>query len=210
LNTESSIRPYRDADRDAVYGICLDTSEAGQGGRGLYSSDELVPDIFAGPYLALEPRHAYVLDDGNGLAVGYIIGTADTAAFAAAYRDRWLPGLRARYREPAGALATREDERLAAMFHPERMLRPELARYPAHLHINLLAGHRGAGHGRAMIDTFLRSVAADGAAWCHLGVRNANTAARAFYDRLGWRPIEVRDPGHGTFLGRPTTLGPRR
>jgi ribosomal protein S18 acetylase RimI-like enzyme len=205
-NAEPFIRPYRDGDRDAVYGICLDTSEAGQGGRGLYSSDELVPDIYAGPYLALEPRHAYVLDDGAGRAVGYVIGTANTQAFVAAYQERWLPLLRARYRPPPAVLVTREDERLSAMFHPERMLRPELVSYPAHLHINLLVGYRGAGHGRAMIDTVLRSVAADGAAWCYLGVSNANTAARAFYDRLGWRPLEMRDPGRGTIMVRSTTV----
>jgi hypothetical protein len=29
-----------------------------------------VPDIVAGPYLFLEPRHAYVLDNGER-AVGY-------------------------------------------------------------------------------------------------------------------------------------------
>jgi ribosomal protein S18 acetylase RimI-like enzyme len=203
-NATPFIRRYRDGDWDAVYGICLETAEAGQGGRGLYSSDELVPDIFAGPYLVLQRQHAYVLDDGHGQAVGYVIGTADTEAFVAAYRDQWLPRLRARYRPPPAVLVTREDHRLAAMFNPERMLRPEFAEHPAHLHINLLADHRGAGHGRTLIETQLRSLAADGAASCHLGVRDINTAARAFYDRLGWRSLEVRDPGQGIFLVKPT------
>jgi ribosomal protein S18 acetylase RimI-like enzyme len=30
----------------------------------------------------------------------------------------------------------------------------------------------------------------------------ANTAARAFYDRVGFHEIEVPDPGRLTFLGR--------
>jgi ribosomal protein S18 acetylase RimI-like enzyme len=205
MKPEPSIRRYRDDDQDAVYGICLDTSEAGQGGRGLYSSDELVPDIYAGPYLALEPRHAYVLDDGAGRAVGYVIGAADTEAFVAAYREQWLPHLRAKYGGPPQAQVTLEDQRLTSMFRPERMLRPEFAEHPAHLHINLLAGYRGAGHGRALIETFLASVAADGVASCHLGVRDVNTAARAFYARLGWRPLEVCDPGTGIFLVKSTT-----
>ena len=204
LNAGPSVRRYRAGDRDAVYGICVDTAEAGQGGRGLYSTDDLVPDIFAGPYLALEPRHANVLDDGAGRAAGYVIGTADTRAFIAAYRDQWLPLLRARYNPPPAVPVTRQDQRLVAMFNPERMMRPEFAEHPAHLHINLRADCRGAGHGRALIETFLSSVAADGAASCHLGVRAANTAARAFYARLGWRPLEVREAGHGLFLVKST------
>jgi ribosomal protein S18 acetylase RimI-like enzyme len=34
----------------------------------------------------------------------------------------------------------------------------------------------------------------------------ANTAARAFYDRIGFRELAVADPGVLTFLGRETAL----
>jgi ribosomal protein S18 acetylase RimI-like enzyme len=193
------IRRYRDSDRDWVYDVCIETAEAGQGARGRYSTDDLVPDIFVGPYLTLATRHAYVLDNGER-AVGYIVGTANTDEFVSDYREHWMPRLHARYGPPPAVPVTAEDARLVAMFHPEHMLRPELAAHPAHLHVNLLAGYRGAGHGRALIQMFLRSVAADGAASCHLTVRNANTAARAFYERLGWQPIQVHDPGSGTYL----------
>jgi ribosomal protein S18 acetylase RimI-like enzyme len=203
-SSDAFIRRFRAGDWDAVYGICVDTAESGQGGRGRYSTDDLVPDIYAGPYLVLEPGHAYVLDDGGGRAVGYVIGTASTEAFVAAYQERWLPRLRERYSPPPAVLMTREDERLFSMFHPERLLRPELAAHPAHLHIDLDAAYRGAGHGRALIDTFLDSVAADGAASCHLSVAAANTSARGFYDRLGWRPVEVANPGRGIYLVKPT------
>ncbi|HEY1626242.1 MAG TPA: hypothetical protein VGG16_20850, partial [Streptosporangiaceae bacterium] len=54
MNAEPFIRRYADGDWDAVYDICVDTAEAGRGGRGMYRTDELVPDIFAGPYLVLE------------------------------------------------------------------------------------------------------------------------------------------------------------
>jgi hypothetical protein len=33
----------------------------------------------------------------------------------------------------------------------------------------------------------------------------ANTRARGFYDRLGFQPIPVPDPGPLIYLGRPTT-----
>ncbi len=73
----ATIRRYRDGDQAAVYQVCVETANAGRGVHGRYSTDDLVPDTVAGPYLFLEPEHAYVLDNG-GRAVGYVIGTAST------------------------------------------------------------------------------------------------------------------------------------
>jgi len=199
----AAIRRYRDSDWAAVYDVCVETADAGRSTRGRYRTDDLVPDVFAGPYLFLEPEHAYVLDDG-GRAVGYVLGTASTPGFVAAYAERWLPRLRTRYQPPSGPPVTEEEQRLDAMFHPERRLRPGLAPHPAHLHINLLAGYRGAGHGRQLIGTFLASVAAAGAPSCHLGVRHTNVDARGFYARVAFRPIEVPGVAPGTYLVHPT------
>ena len=74
---EPAIRPYRDTDLGAVYDVCVRTADAGRDARGKYHSDDLMPDLFAGPYLFLEPDFAYVLDDGQR-AVGYVVGTPDT------------------------------------------------------------------------------------------------------------------------------------
>ncbi len=200
----TTIRPYRDSDLAAVYDICVETANAGKGARGRYSTDDLVPDTVAGPYVVLEPEHAYVLDNGER-AVGYVIGTANTPNFVAAYTERWLPHLRTRYQPLSKPPETEEEHRLDAMFHPERWQLPELADHPAHLHINLLDGYRGSGRGRKMINTFLTSVAAAGAASCYLSVRPANLNAKGFYARLGWRPVEVQGAEPGTYLVHPTT-----
>jgi ribosomal protein S18 acetylase RimI-like enzyme len=200
----ATIRRYRDSDWAAVYDVCVETAHAGQGVRGRYSTDDLLPDTVAGPYLFLEPEHAYVLDNGER-AVGYIIGTASTAGFVAAYQERWLPRLRARYQPSSGPPVTEEEHRLDVMFHPERWLLPELAPHPAHLHINLLADYRGSGHGRELMNMFLASVAAAGAASCYLAVRQVNVNARRFYSKLGWRPIEVCGANSETcYLVHPT------
>ncbi|MEU2348700.1 GNAT family N-acetyltransferase [Modestobacter sp. NPDC049651] len=179
------------------------TADAGGDARGRYADDALMGDLFAGPYLFLEPELAFVLDDG-GRVVGYVLGTADTPAFVRGYRDRWIPRLAGRYPEPADPPVTPDDEVLALHHHPERMLRPELAAFPAHLHVDLLPPAQGAGHGRALIGTFLAALADRGVPAVHLGMVTANTRARGFYDRLGFTEVPVPDAGDVTYLARPT------
>jgi ribosomal protein S18 acetylase RimI-like enzyme len=201
-NEPPVIRPYQAGDRDAVYDVAVRTGAAGQDARGRFSTDDLIGDTYAGAYLCLEPEHAYVLDNGTR-AVGYIIGTANTAGFVAAYRKSWLPLMRQRYQPPPDPPATDEEHKLEAMFSPEFMLVDELAHYPAHLHINLLPDYQGSGFGRAMMDTFMASVAAAGAASCYLAVRPANTAALGFYDRLGWQRLSC-STDTAIYLAKPT------
>jgi ribosomal protein S18 acetylase RimI-like enzyme len=204
-----AIRRYRPSDLDAVYDICVRTADGGADARGMYVDDRLMGDIFAVPYVTLEPQHAHVLDDGTGTAVGYVLGTADTATFARRYRDEWLLATAGRYPEPADPPVTPSDMMLSLHLNPERMVVPHLAGYPAHLHIDLLPEWQGKGFGRVLMDAFLASVHAAGAMKVHLGMAPTNTAARAFYDRLGFQEIPVGDPDV-LYLGRDTAYSPRR
>ncbi|MHA6760878.1 GNAT family N-acetyltransferase [Streptacidiphilus sp. PAMC 29251] len=197
-----TIRPYRPADHDAMYDICVRTGHAGKDASGLYTDPRILPDIFTGPYLALEPQLAFVLADAEDRAIGYVIGTADTPAFVAAYRERWLPTVAARY--PEGSGTGLEAGRIQELHHPEWMWREDLVDYPAHLHIDLLPEAQGQGAGRAMIERFLAALRAAGVARVHLGMSTANTGARAFYDRLGFQELGRSPDGHGLTLGRGT------
>jgi GNAT superfamily N-acetyltransferase len=215
------IRPYRDADLRAVYDVCVRTADAGGDARGKYRSDDLMPDLFAGPYVFLEPDFAFVLDDGER-PVGYVLGTPDTAAFARAYRERWIPHLAGRYPVPPGSLepldnpeppanlappespASPDDEMVALHYRPERLLWPGLDAYPAHLHIDLLPPFQGAGHGRALMETFYAAAVRAGAPGVHLTVLAANTRAIGFYRHLGLRRLDPAEPGEArvVYLGR--------
>jgi ribosomal protein S18 acetylase RimI-like enzyme len=198
------IRRYRDRDHDAVYDVCVRTGAASKDARGLYSTDDLIGDIYAGPYLLLEPELAFVLDNGQR-AVGYCIGAASTSEFVAAYTERWIPRMRERYQPPPSPPDPAEERQLANLFNPGRMLRPELAPHPAHLHINLLPDYQGGGFGRALVSEFLAAAAALGVPSVHLNVYTANRAALGFYRRLGWSELPVADPGPWTFLAKSTT-----
>jgi ribosomal protein S18 acetylase RimI-like enzyme len=198
---QPTIRGYRPADLDAVYDICVRTAEGGAGAVGVYRSDRLLGDIFAAPYVTREPEHAHVLDDGTGAAVGYILGTADTAGFVRWYRDVWIPATADRCPPPNDPPVTADDGMLALHYWPERMLVPELAGYPGHLHIDLLPEWQGKGWGRGLMDAFLAGMTTAGVPSVHLGMLTTNTSARAFYDRLGFHEIAVADAGPVTYLG---------
>ncbi|WP_461083939.1 GNAT family N-acetyltransferase [Streptomyces deserti] len=199
------IRPYRAEDRPALDDICVRTAHNGQDSRPFYADPGIFPVIFAAPYVHLEPESAFVLDDGRGQAVGYILGTADTARFAEAFRTAWLPLVADRYPEPSGPPGTPEEALVRLLHHPERMVLPELAAYPAHLHIDLLPEWQGRGHGRALMRAFLQALDDRGVPAVHLAMGTANTRARAFYDRVGFHEIEaVPRDGHVTYLGRTT------
>ena len=197
------VRRYRPRDRAALYDICVRTADNGGDSRHLYPDLDLMPSIFAAPYAELEQDLAFVVDDGER-AVGYILGTADTATFVKRFRTEWLPEVADRYPEPTSGPATPTEAMIDLMHRPERMLVPELADYPAHLHIDLLPSHQRAGYGRELMDTFLAALRDKGVARVHLGMVTANTPARAFYDRLGFHAIPVRDAGPLTYLGRST------
>jgi ribosomal protein S18 acetylase RimI-like enzyme len=162
-----------------------------------------MPSIFAAPYAFLEPDLTFVVDNGER-AVGYVLGTADTVRFVEEYRSTWLPGLVERYPAPSGPPRTPSEAMIELMHWPERMIIPALADYPAHLHIDLLPEYQRSGHGRALIHTFLNALRQKGVAAVHLGMVTANTAARAFYDRVGFHEIQVPDSGPLTYLGRST------
>jgi ribosomal protein S18 acetylase RimI-like enzyme len=196
------IRPYRSDDRDAVYEVCVRTGDAGGDATGKYRNDDLLPDIFAGPYLYLEPELAFVLDD-RGRAVGYVLGTADTARFVSRYRSDWLPTLAGRYREPVGPPVSPEEQFVAQLYHPERMLLDQLACYPAHLHIDLLPDYQRSGFGRGLIRAFLDALAQEGARGVHLVVAGSNTGAHEFYRRVGFEEFQVAGPpGSALYFGR--------
>jgi len=209
--THAILRPYRPEDRDALFDICVRTGHEGGDSRHLYDDPDLLPNIFAAPYVVLEPDLAFVVEDG-GRAVGYILGTADTASFVARYRTEWLPGLADRYPAPVQPQSpSTPAERMAELMHdPERMVLPELDAYPAHLHIDLLPSHQRYGYGRRLMETFLDALHARGVPAVHLSMLTVNTPARAFYDRVGFHEIAVPDPGPVTYLGRSTAATPPR
>ena len=191
------IRPYRPADRDALYEVCVKTADAGGDATGIFSDDRLWGDLFAVPYAQRHPDLAWVVESDDERVIGYIVATDDTDAFEQWFRDEWWPAFHERFPQPADP-ASREEKMLAYAYGRGPGKEPNVGEYPAHLHIDLLPETQGQGLGRRLIETLFAELTRRGVAGLHLGMDPNNTGAAAFYERLGMQPLPTA-PGGQSF-----------
>src|SRR5262245_41839238 len=152
----------------------------------------LLGHLHAASYGWFEPELAFVAEDSAGVG-GYVLGTADTRAFERRLEQDWWPELRRRYPPPPPELTEQQwtrDQGAAYLIHHPYLTPAELAgTHPAHLHINLVPRLQGRGLGRRLISTLVTALRERGAAGLHLGVRETNTRAIAFYRHLGFTEL---------------------
>jgi ribosomal protein S18 acetylase RimI-like enzyme len=204
------IHPARGDDRDALYDVCLRTGAAGQDATALYQDTRLLGVVYVGPYLALEPELAFVLDD-DGDAVGYVLGARDTAEFERRCEVDWWPRLRVEYPSPERGRTWTPDERLMHhIHHPPHTDPTVLDEYPAHLHIDLLPRAQGSGNGRRLLTHFLDRLRAMSVRGVHLGVSTRNEQAIGFYQHVGLRVLRTQPEAllMGMVLSQTGTLDP--
>ena len=183
------IRPYQPGDHDAAYRVCLQTADSGQDATSLFSDPELPGHVWLGPYVEFEPELAFVAEDAAGVG-GYVVAALDTGAFEERLERGWWPPLRQRYPEPPpGEMAGLPEitrNALLSMHHPWITPVRLTARYPAHLHIDLVPRLQGGGHGRRLITTLTGALRAAGSPGVHLMVGRNNKRAVGFYRHLGF------------------------
>lgn len=194
------IRAFRSGDEAALYCVCLQTGDAGRDATALYDDPLLLGHLYVGPYLAIEPDLAFVLEDATGVC-GYTLGVRDSRAFYQRFHREWLPPLQARHPVPRGPRETwSRSDCIRAQFHAPEIVWPEPSdKFPAHLHIDLLPRAQGQGNGRRMIATLLERLRQLGVPGVHLSMHVTNRRAGQFYARLGFRELARR--GETMYLG---------
>ncbi|WP_099332070.1 GNAT family N-acetyltransferase [Actinomyces minihominis] len=198
-----TIRPYEPSDWADVGRVCVLTGASGSDATGQYASDELLPAIYAYPYVQHDPELAWVVemeDEGITSVVGYVLGTADVTAFVRWWKTEWTP----LYEDllPVDGSWTSADRAMRRRGEqPETQVTRFAADYPAELHIDLLPEAQGRGLGRSLIRVFARAVWARGVRKLALGVGGENRGAQAFYQRLGFYPLAEEFSPEGELLG---------
>jgi ribosomal protein S18 acetylase RimI-like enzyme len=188
--TAVSIRPYHASDLPSLYRICHATGLNGRDASPSIPDPDLIGHSYVGPYAVLEPEVCFVAVQGLHV-VGYIVATADSAAFHRKCEVLWFPSLRSRYPQP-----TTDDTSATAIFtrtlhrgHPPSV-RIDLAQYPASLHIDLLPQAQGQGVGRQLMMHLFAELRKSEVPGVHLYVAASNTAAVGFYERIGFQCID--------------------
>jgi ribosomal protein S18 acetylase RimI-like enzyme len=195
-HTRAHIRPYHPGDLDALYRICLLTGDDGQDATSLFHDPRLLGHFFAAPYGLFEPSLAFVAEDAEGVG-GYIAGALDTRAFEEQLESKWWPDLRTRYLAPPPRLPSKRwtpDQHVAHMIHHPWRIPDELAaRYPSHLHINLLPRLQASGHGSQLTRTLIAALRDQGSRGVHLHVSSGNWRAAGFYRHIGFTELPATD-----------------
>ena len=161
----------------------------------------------------LQPDTCFVLDDGNGRAVGYLLGISETTSFVQKYKDIYIPYLKSQgFEKPGIDEPTGWNENLPnalrnIMYNPEAMLHNDhpqlLDKWPGHLHIDILDSYQRQGYGRQLIERFCNTATDQGIKGVHLLMVASNDGAGKFYNRLGFERFPyVLDGGCSGEQGR--------
>ncbi|MBE0695886.1 MAG: GNAT family N-acetyltransferase [Anaerolineaceae bacterium] len=190
---EFKIRPYHPSDCCALNRICIQTANYGEDPSDQYADPEVIAHMYSGPYAVYEPDLCFILT-GDGVPMGYILGTRDSEAFSRRTAAEWFPVLRERYPLPAEDDRSENAGAIRALhrgYHPG----PGAEEYPAHLHIDLLASARHGGNGSKLMEVFLTRLRELHVPSVHLGVGGGNTNAIAFYERMGFKRVKEYEWG---------------
>ena len=200
------MRPFRPADREAVFRIAADTAFYGAPVEAMLEDRRLFCDAFYAYYTDFEPERGWVAevrDEGRARAVGFLMGSTDPARRRRAVRELIAGAAR---RALGGGYRLGPKTWCYALALLGQALRRELPAadpqlYPAHLHINLEAAWRGQGLGRGLMCAYLDQLRALGLPGVHLHTTSLNKAACRLYEKVGFQLLDARPTALPAALG---------
>lgn len=193
-------RKVRRGDSEGIAEVCHRTGYYGEDlrGSGRFDDRRLFALLFALYYPLYEPENCFVAVDENGGIKGYCLGALDSRAQAIRFRRRMTGRILLRalsvswWRHPESFGELLNFGRVSSM---QGGLDDLYARFPAHLHINLLPDCRRRGAGSALIALFESEARLSGAGGIHLVTSERNLEAVPFYQKLGYERERTLSPG---------------
>jgi GNAT superfamily N-acetyltransferase len=160
--------------------------------------------LFSTWYVDHRPDCAWIVDDGTGRAVGYLIGSADAPRRGGPEGARHMATFALLHGIGRGVFVRRGTapflRRAAGDLREDRSVMAaavDVRRFPAELHINLLPVVRGRGFGGELVRTWFDRLRSLGVPGVRLGTFGENTGAIAFFRSQGFEPVGDRVPNPG-------------
>lgn len=177
MPTSVVIRNAKYRDREAIIEICYETRSV----EVAIEDKSLFAYRWALDYLEQSPDVCYVAEL-EGQVVGYLVATPNTELHNQCFLRKWGSGQNGpvEQQHPLRQMLTTPDD-----FGP--LWRQDLAKYPAHLHMNLTAKCQGQGVGASMVKALEAKLVSQGIPGIHLGVGIENDRAVRFYQRQGYQ-----------------------
>lgn len=192
------LRAAKIADLPEILRVCLETGDSGKDATELHKLPELVGDIYAAPYVIHEPEFAFVISAGSRV-VGYLLGALNTESFENILSDKYWPIVRAKYKVIDFEITNSDRELLMELVNQGFSDRELTAKFPSHLHIDIVESHQGLGYGKSMISFLLDELKAAGSCGVHLHMSARNERARVFYKKFGF--VEVSEDANECIMG---------
>ena len=178
--------------------VCLETGDSGKDATHLHKLPDLVGDIYVAPYVLHEPDFAYALVSEERV-VGYLLGVLNTKTFENILVEKYWPIAKAKYQQINFEITSSDAELLKELekqgFSDESLI----AKYPSHLHIDIVDQYQGAGYGKSMIAFLLEELKVAGSKGVHLHMSASNDRARSFYKKFGF--VEVVENANECIMG---------
>lgn len=211
MSVSASIRPYNARDYRVVGTICVQTGNAGRDASGLYDSHDLLPALYAYPYVVHSPDLAWVVEY-DGKVVGYVVGIADTREFSDWWVHYWRRELALMFEQTDGwSMASLGLlERGMEMFHRFTRLADDIGEatktattfggfaYPAELRVDLLPEAQGKGEGEKLVRLFVNALARLGVPGVTVGIDEDNLEEQGFFKQIGFVPVATSNSGRQT------------
>ncbi len=175
----ANIRPYRETDKYFVQRVCLQTINDDAVFEGLNRANaEFFLALYNDYYTEHEPHNCFVCTNENDEAVGYIICSDDVRRWRKVFMREYMPKIR--HRNLGDRINGFGEVVAHSLF---------AAKYPAHLHIDILKEYRGNGTGTQLMDTLVAHLKANGVRGVQLCVDGENVRGIRFYERYGFKTL---------------------
>ena len=168
------IRKYRPEDKEALRHICLET--AGDYFRRNEKTFNAVPIIYSDYFTENEPENIFVIDDGNGTAVGYILCSTDCDGFRKKMLAKYIPRA---VKAGAGMLPACIGYSFAHLVNGRKNA--------VHLHIDILPDYQHMGLGTKLIDTLRKHLYNKGIDRLSVNTIDRNEPPYKFYTKYGFK-----------------------
>ena len=192
------IRPYREADRDAVRQIAFDTALMGDSASNFFDGEDFLKDALTLYFTDYEPECIWVAEHEGGV-VGYIMGAKDEEVLRSVHTAKIFPHLFVELLR-SGILFSKKNWKLLAGLFQGAMQgefnAPEFGHeYPSVLHINLKSSIRGQGVGTELMTALVDSFDRQGVRGVRMGTMSRKAAD--FFIKNGFQLLYE---GHRSYL----------